>query len=132
MLLKMLRQYRTALNHLLQIKGAKKELCKVLKKNINQEVQKLCSNDSVFRSSNISKFSWKSAFKQLENDSPFIVDIHYNCSAGKFVVSLQQSISFTTFETNVYLKNNTFKIIINMSDTKISIYSRHFKYHCWK
>jgi hypothetical protein len=70
-----MRQYRTALNHLLQIKGAKKELCKVLKKNINQEVQKLCSNDSVFRSSNISKFSWKSAFKQLENDSPFIVDI---------------------------------------------------------
>jgi hypothetical protein len=39
-----MRQYRTALNHLLQIKGAKKELCKVLKKNINQEVQKLCSN----------------------------------------------------------------------------------------
>jgi len=35
----------------------------------------LCSNDSVFRSSNISKFSWKSAFKQSENDSPFIVDI---------------------------------------------------------
>ena len=41
------------------------------------------------------------------------------------------SLSFTTFETNVYLKNNIFKIIIKMSDTKITMYTHVPVYLTW-
>jgi thioredoxin-like negative regulator of GroEL len=52
------KQYKTALNHLLKIDNAKKELASTVRKTIAREVQKLCNDkDSVFRGFNIKNFS---------------------------------------------------------------------------
>lgn len=70
------KQYKTALNHLLQIDDAKKELSNAVKKKINHEIQLLCSfKDSVFRSSNLSKFTWNAANQELQSKCPLTHDI---------------------------------------------------------
>ncbi|CAG2250894.1 unnamed protein product [Mytilus edulis] len=77
------KQYTTALNHLLTIEDAKKELVNTVKKNISREVQALCKNkESTFRGSNISRFFWKSAKKELERNCPLTLEI-LNIVAGK-------------------------------------------------
>ncbi|CAC5368439.1 unnamed protein product [Mytilus coruscus] len=78
------KQYKTALNHLLTIEDAKKELVNTVMKNISQEVQALCKNkESTFRGSNISRFSWKSANKELERNCPLTLEI-LKIVAGSF------------------------------------------------
>ncbi|CAC5376272.1 unnamed protein product [Mytilus coruscus] len=78
------KQYKTALNHLLTIEDAKKELVNTVMKNISQEVQALCKNkESTFRGSNISRFSWKSANKELESNCPLTLEI-LKIVAGSF------------------------------------------------
>ncbi|CAG2225309.1 unnamed protein product [Mytilus edulis] len=76
------KQYTTALNHLLTIGDAKKELVNTVKKNISREVQALCKNkESTFTGSNISRLSWKSANKELESNCPLTLEI-LNIVAG--------------------------------------------------
>ncbi|CAC5384007.1 unnamed protein product [Mytilus coruscus] len=78
------KQYKTALNHLLTIEDAKKDLVNTVMKNISQEVQALCKNkESTFRGSNISRFSWKSANKELERNCPLTLEI-LKIVAGSF------------------------------------------------
>ncbi|VDI02117.1 Hypothetical predicted protein [Mytilus galloprovincialis] len=68
-----MKQYKTALNHLLQIDKNKKELVNTVKKTINQEV---CSDkNSVLRSSKIARFLWKTVHNQLLNTCPTTVDL---------------------------------------------------------
>jgi hypothetical protein len=70
------KQYKTALNHLLKIDDAKKELANTVRKTISREVQNLCNDkDSVFRGSNIKNFSWKSAHKELQKNCPVTIDL---------------------------------------------------------
>jgi hypothetical protein len=70
------KQYKTALNHLLKIDDAKKELASTVRKTISREVQNLCNDkDSVFRGSNIKIFSWKSAHKELQKNCPVTIDL---------------------------------------------------------
>ena len=71
-----MKQYKTALNHLLQIDEVKRDLATTVKKTLDEEAQKLCRlKSSVFKVSNISKFTWRSAISQLENTCPITMDI---------------------------------------------------------
>jgi hypothetical protein len=80
------KQYKTALNHLLEIEDAKKELSNTIKKRLNREVQQLCTcsaKDSVFRSTNITKFSWKSAYEEFAKNCPLTHDFFSIISGNK-------------------------------------------------
>ncbi|XP_052103401.1 uncharacterized protein LOC127736867 [Mytilus californianus] len=107
-----MKQYKTALNHLLQIDEVKKELVNTVKKTINQEVNKVCSDkNSVLRSSNIARFSWKTVHKQLLNTCPTTVDL-LRLLAGKKennVPRVVSSLAILLFSRNQQI--NTFQAI---------------------
>ncbi|CAC5365421.1 unnamed protein product [Mytilus coruscus] len=107
-----MKQYKTALNHLLQIDEVKKKLVNTVKKTINQELNKVCSDkNSVLRSSNIARFSWKTVHKQLLNTCPTTVDL-LKLLAGKKennVPSVVSSLAILLFARNQQI--NTFQAI---------------------
>ena len=71
-----MKQYKTALNHVLNIDDTKKELISTIKKTVCQEVNKMCTKkDSVLRSSNLLNFTWKGAYKELQNNCPVIMEL---------------------------------------------------------
>ena len=66
-----MKQYKTALNHLIQIDEVKEELIGTIKKTINQEINQVCSEKtSMLRSTNIDQFKWKTAQKELLSICP--------------------------------------------------------------
>ncbi|CAC5420040.1 unnamed protein product [Mytilus coruscus] len=70
-----MKQYRTAVNHMFAL-NVKKEIGIVIKKKINKEITEVIKNkDTLLRSTNLSSFSWKSAYKQLENKCPLTMDL---------------------------------------------------------
>jgi len=79
------KQYKTALNNLPEIEDAKKELSNTIKKRGLIEKCKSCvgAKDSVFRSTNITKFSWKSAYEEFAKNCPLTHDIFSIISGNK-------------------------------------------------
>lgn len=107
-----MKQYKTALNHLLQIPEVKKELVSCIKTTIKHEMTNLCVNkNSVLRSANIERFNWKTAHRELVTSCPTVVDLLMTV-AGKSVKNVPRivsSLGVLLFTRNKQL--NTFQVI---------------------
>ncbi|XP_076073057.1 uncharacterized protein LOC143044781 [Mytilus galloprovincialis] len=102
-----LKQYKTALNHLLQIEELKKDLNQVIKKKISQEIQQICKyKDCVLRTKNIKQFSWKTACKQLESVCPLTMDFLHTVAGPSKLKQLPRvvsSVAILLFNRNMHM-----------------------------
>lgn len=134
---------KTALNHLLKIDDAKKELANTVRKTISREVQNLCNDkDSVFRGSNIKNFSWKSAHKELQKNCPVTIDLMKiicgNNKTEKLTPRLISSVGIMLFNRNQQMNAiqsiNSVLMFRGHVRTRVSyIYDTllHVHYHDW-
>ena len=98
-----MKQYKTAVNHLLKIEEVKKDIATTVKKLISHEISNLCKwKDCVLRLSNLFKFSWKAAYKQLKTVCPVTTDILETITGGKEVhmPRIVSSLSILLFTRN--------------------------------
>ena len=81
-----MKQYKTAVNHLMQIEEVRKDIASTLKKNIVREITNFCKmKNCVLRLENLFSFSWNSAYRQLQAVCPITIDLMKTIAGGKQV-----------------------------------------------
>ena len=98
-----LKQYKTAINHLLQIEDLKKDIFQITKKKMSQELQQICqAKDSVLRTKNLEKFSWKKAYDELKQTCPLVTELMLLIAGNKNkqIPRIVSSIAILLFNRN--------------------------------
>ncbi|CAC5390067.1 unnamed protein product [Mytilus coruscus] len=98
-----LKQYKTAINHLLQIEDLKKDIFQITEKKMNQELHQICqAKESVLRTKNLEKFSWKRAYNELKQTCPLVTEFMLLIAGNKNkqIPRIVSSIAILLFNRN--------------------------------